>query len=409
MLPYWLGKLIYYHLRAIKLESPHPPIAQENVCSPSTNIYPCHILHIIDFLLVNHKVGVFSMSNIPLIGIMVMSRKKRKKILKVHNRYKGNLKMELFCFTPRDINWGSRKIKGITLSNNKVKTKIFRFPDAVYNRCYRKKSKTLRKLEKYIGENKCFNHITFFNKWRIYSIMSRTKLGKYFPKTSFYNPETFMEQLYEDRCLILKPSYGCLGKKIYLVELTYNHGIKIYEDTLIPMYTFYDKELLMKKLSELIGKKKYIVQREIQMAKIDGKIIDLRVLVQKDINGYWEVTNGISRAAPYNFFITNHCEKIYKMDEVLESLISDWRERYYLSKEIYDTCIKTAQILEEKIGLLGEIGIDMAIDRKGLIWILEVNGKMQKSMYYELERKDDENIAIIYRRPLEYAYYLSQS
>ncbi|WP_053361411.1 YheC/YheD family protein [Bacillus sp. FJAT-27251] len=347
------------------------------------------------------------MSDLPLIGIMVMNRKNRKKTLQLYNNFKNGLNMDLFCFTPQDIEWVDRKIRGVSLGNNQLKTNMFRFPDAVYNRCYRKRAKTLREMEKHIGENKCFNWITRFNKWRIYNIMSNAKLDKYLPKTCLFKPETLMEQLNKERRLILKPAYGSLGGQIYLIELTDNHIVNIYRDTLVPMYSFSDKKMLIKKVTEMIGQKDFIIQREIQMAKVDGKMMDLRILVQKGISGNWEVTNGISKVAPYNFFVTNHCEKIYRMEEVLKILTSDLKKTDPLLNEIYEASIKTARKLEADIGVLGEIGIDMAIDNAGRIWIIEVNGRPQKNMYHKIAGNDDNDIAPIYQRPLEYAYYLA--
>jgi hypothetical protein len=250
------------------------------------------------------------MGDIPLIGIMVPSRKQQKKILQIYSRYKGDLMIDLFCFIPNDINWGKHKIKGVYLKDNTCETKMFRFPNAIYNRCYQRRAKTIRRLEKYIGENKCFNHITYFNKWRVCEALSSTELDKYIPKTWLYKPEVFMKELTKEKRLILKPSYGSLGKQIYLVELTEGYMINVYQDTILPRYTFNDKKVLFQKLNELIGEKNYIFQKVIEMEKVDGKIIDLRILVQKDINGSWVVTNGVSRVAPYNFFITNCCEVI---------------------------------------------------------------------------------------------------
>ncbi|WP_332634144.1 YheC/YheD family protein [Halalkalibacter flavus] len=349
------------------------------------------------------------MGNLPLIGIMVPNQRQRNNILNMYQRYKGELRIELFSFTPKDINWRKRTIRGVCLKNNTCETEIFRFPDAVYNRCYRKKKKTIRKLEKYIGKNKCFNAITYFNKWRIYKILSSNNLGKLLPSTSLYHPDLLAEQLTTNKRLILKPSYGSLGRHIYLIESTKDNIIKVYQDSLTPRYMFDDINLLLETITDLIGKKNYILQKEIKLAKVRGKMVDLRILIQKDRHGRWGFTKGISRVAPYNFFITNVSERIYEMDETLEMLVSDPLKRNAMIQEIQETCIKVSQILEEKIGLLGEIGIDMALDENGRIWIIEVNGKTQKFIYHMVNGSDCKEIDLIYKRPLEYASYLSQT
>jgi hypothetical protein len=59
------------------------------------------------------------------------------------------------------------------------------------------------------------------------------------------------------------------------------------------------------------------------------------------------------------------------------------------------------------MGLLGEISVNFVLDKEMKLWIIELNGKPQKSIYKDIKNFKYEQL--IYRRPLEYAYFLSQS
>ncbi|SES28077.1 YheC/D like ATP-grasp [Salipaludibacillus aurantiacus] len=328
--------------------------------------------------------------------------------MKIYHHCKGDLTIQLFAFTPKDIDWENKRIDGGCFKNGQWVTETFRFPDVVYNRCYLKQGKTLQRLETYIGENKCFNSITYFNKWEVYKLLSGTSLKKYLPDTLLYDPQALMKQLKKNRQLILKPCYGFQGKRLYLLELTEDNQFKIYQDMLKPRYILRDEQSFLAKIAELTSGRKYLMQKKINLAKVEGKLADIRLLVQKNRHGVWSVTNGISRIAYYSFFITNCSEKIMEMDTVLSTLFCDEAGKKSATEDIHRIGVAASKALESETGLLGETAIDLAIDEDGRIWIIEINGKIQKSMYHHIEDKVSVDIDSVYKKPLEYAYYLSQ-
>lgn len=349
------------------------------------------------------------MKNIPLIGIMVSQGKDLKPILQTYERYKGRLPVRLFTFTPQDIHWKKRTIQGLCLENKMWIKRRFRFPDAVYNRCYQKKTQMVQRLETYLGSRKCFNRVTRIDKWRLYQELIDSDLHQYAPETSVYHPDQLRELLQEEKRLILKPCFGSQGKKVYMVEKTEHHLFKIYEDTFTPLYTSYNENEFFQEIGQLVAKKRFLIQQMIYFARVDDKVVDFRILVQKEATGCWKITKGISRIAPYHFYITNRAESIHEMDEVLEALSCPSSDYESLYQNISLISIKIAQLLDERIGLLGEIGIDLAIDRDGDLWIIEVNGKPQKPIYLKLQGKQRAGIDSVYKFPLEYAYFLSQT
>ncbi|MEV5027937.1 YheC/YheD family protein [Paenibacillus sp. LPE1-1-1.1] len=349
------------------------------------------------------------MKKIPLIGIMVSKGKDLKPILQTYERYKGRLPVRLFTFTPQDIHWKKRTIRGLCLENKMWIKRRFRFPDAIYNRCYQKENQMVQRLETYLGPHKCFNRVTRIDKWQLYTELINSDLYQYVPETSIYHPDQLRGLLQEEKPLILKPCFGNQGKKVYMVEKTEQHLFKIYEDTFTPLYTSYNVNGFFQEIGQLVAKKKFLIQRMIYFARVDDKVVDFRILVQKEATGCWKITKGISRIAPYHFYITNRAESIHEMDEVLEALSCPSSDYESLYQKISLISIRIAQLLDERIGLLGEIGIDLAIDRDGDLWIIEVNGKPQKSIYLKLKGEQRVGIDSVYKFPLEYAYYLSQT
>ena len=96
--------------------------------------------------------------NNSLLGIMASSRNKRKSVLVPYLRHRQP-GMRMFCFTPADIDWERKRIRGLYRSKGKWAVGSFPFPQAVYNRCYEMDQALIERLEAVIGRNKCFNHI----------------------------------------------------------------------------------------------------------------------------------------------------------------------------------------------------------------------------------------------------------
>ncbi|RNB79706.1 hypothetical protein EDM56_28225 [Brevibacillus fluminis] len=341
----------------------------------------------------------------PLIGILVQKRSSRKRILKLYHRYL-DLNLRLYSFTPADILWKEQRIIGLCLKNGIWKQSSFPFPHAVYNRCFNKKNITIQRLEKVIGKKKCFNNINFFNKWDLYNRLKQSKLKSYVPDTFLYN-EVNLSQLFDEYKLIyIKPSYGSKGRSVYRVEKTEHGDFHISLHSLAPRYICRKDEDIQKKLDKLLGRKKYVVQQGIRMCLIDQQYFDIRVLVQKGILGEWTVSTLACRVAYKNHFNTSICETVYDAADILQRLFSQEKANEILHS-LYEVSVKAAQEAETLMGSLGELSVDFALDEQRKLWIVELNGNPQKNIYKDLIGFKHKKL--IYRRPLEYAYFLSQS
>ncbi|MEC0231853.1 YheC/YheD family endospore coat-associated protein [Paenibacillus alba] len=345
------------------------------------------------------------MENRPLIGILVSKRNRRKVILQLCQRYQ-NLNLKLYAFTPADILWKKKRIIGLSLKKGKWIQSSFPFPHVVYNRCFNKKLMTMQRLENVIGRKKIFNNINFFNKWDLYHQLKQANLHSYVPDTFLYKEVNISELLEKYKLVYIKPIYGFQGKSVYRVELTESQDIHISMHSLAPRYICRKNESIQQQLDELLGSPKYMVQQGIRMRQLDYKYFDIRVLVQKDIAGEWTISTIACRVAYENYFNTSMCEAVYEVTEVLTRLFSQ-EETNDILQSLHEVSLKAAEEAEAHMGSLGEISVDFGLDEQSRLWIIELNGKPQKNIYNDIE--GFKHRKIIYGRPMEYAYYLSQS
>ncbi|MTI96121.1 MAG: YheC/YheD family protein [Firmicutes bacterium] len=309
----------------------------------------------------------------------------------------------VFCFSPAGINWSKETISGLYFVNEEWKRAVFPFPDAVYNRLYNKKQTgAMKSLERSIGWQKIFNKVTHLDKWQINNALSSNSLQAKLPGTQLYNKENLFDMLDHYHHIIIKPRYGCFGRNIYCIESN-NDKFFIYRQTTTANLVFTDQGELLNKLDSLMQGKKYIIQQKIKLAEIDGRLFDIRVLVQKNKHGNWVVTGKLSRIAVKNFYITNVCQEIRPVTETLQESGQFTPE---LIAAVDASSIEAAKLLDKKLGHLGEIGIDFCIDYRNKLWLLEVNGKPMKNLFEQLDNQ--RLIKTVYFRPLEYAAFLAQ-
>lgn len=340
----------------------------------------------------------------PLIGIMVTTRNSRKRILYLCQRFK-NLNLRLYAFTPADIRWKKRRIIGLSLKNGKWTQSLYPFPLVVYNRCYNKESITIQHLEKIIGNNKCFNRINHFNKWDLYNQLQQSSLSQYVPNTFQYNEVKISEELDKNNLLFIKPIYGSKGASVYRIERLDNEDIHISLHSLAPRVICRKNESIQEKLDKLLGRKKYLLQQGIQMSQLDRQYFDIRVLVQKGNVGQWMISNVTCRVAYERYFNTSMCERVYDAAEILTRLYPLEKTNEILHS-LNEVSVIAAHEAETLMGTLGELSVDFVLDKQSKLWIVELNGKPQKNIYGDLK---DFKHKDLYRRPMEYAYHLTQS
>ena len=335
------------------------------------------------------------------IGILVANRSQRKYILKQYlENNVSNLK--IYCFTPSSINWGQKKILGMHRLNGKWAHDIFPFPSVVYNRCYNDDPKLIERLEAVIGRNRCFNHVTRFNKHIVYKNLSRW-LEPYLPEMVLYNEENAVHLLEVHKHLYFKPCFGHKGKGVYRVELKESGEIEIGHHHYLPHIIVGNMAQFQEKIRELLGLTPYIIQKGIYVKPLKDQTFDMRVLVQKNKSGQWSVTNVVSRVAHKGYFNTSICEKVYLSQDVLSQLYSP-DEMNAILGSLYNVSMRAAEILEiDSKRNLAELSVDFVLDNDGHVWIIEVNGKPSKDLYDGIKKRYR-----AYKRPMEYAYYLSK-
>ncbi|MFT9486396.1 MAG: YheC/YheD family protein [Tepidibacillus sp.] len=316
----------------------------------------------------------------------------------------------VYVFTPESIEQGSKTVKAHLYypEQKKWDSVSMPLPDVVYNRIPTRREERLPIVQQTIQfletEGIPFFNPHFFNKWSLYQWMGEShELAPILPDTAILERTRLQNLLKKYQMLYLKPIHGKAGigfmkvqKKDNLFNLTYQAQQITYHQQ------FVDFNHLWKKVKKLANNKEYIIQQGIHLSTYQGRPYDIRVLVQKNGKGQWHMTGmGIRVAGEQS--ITTHVPQggyIQSVDTVFhETFGNELTEKWKHKTALLTT--KIAQHIEKKVGhSLGEMSMDLGIDKNGDIWFFEANAKPM-----EFDEPNIRQTSLL--RLLQYFRYLS--
>ena len=324
--------------------------------------------------------------------------------------------VKIIVFSPKGIDWIDRSIDGAAYNalKDKWEPEKSSFPDIIYDRgIFNREEKALGKLArkrfKKEYEIQFINNKHYFNKWAFHKTFSAyEELKRYLPGTEVCKDSAALVRFINKyNTVYIKDSNGSRGENIYRVEMVDNEQAKIlYQDK----EKVHEEKINLQDIYQWIknGKlsnKKVILQQGIELASVEGRPFDIRLLVQKNHLGVWQIVDKSARiGASDKSIITNISNggEARKFNDIVEVVFPEKSLTICdeVDKLVYNVCIR----LEQKYGHLGELGIDLALDKYGVLWILEVNGKPAKTCV--MHSKDKKSIHSAYNNIIQYSRYL---
>jgi hypothetical protein len=321
----------------------------------------------------------------------------------------------VFVFTPQDVEDSSGKIHAMIFNTvtGKWSRRWVRFPHVIYDRCRIQKSYRFQQL---LAFRKRYSHLLFLNrplrnKWTIYRTLGGvSEFRPHLPVTKLYqSSEDVTTVLRKFRTVYLKPINGTGGRGILRIDRQ-NDGSLLLQGRNHARRIVQPRRIARSSLSSALRGwdmhgDRYIVQQGLNIKLPSGRIHDYRMLVQKNGSGAWEVTGCAGRIGPLRS-ITSNLHGGGKAAS-MNSLLKQWISSDITISQIRETAesfgISVARHLEETYGALCELALDLAIDRNGKIWLLEVNPKPSREVFKQAGERVVYRKAIL--RPIEYALW----
>lgn len=356
----------------------------------------------------------------PVLGILTLYMNNKKQLEERHIYQRmvvegKKIGLDIFVFTPMDVNDKKKMIHALVYDPNKKSwTRQWRsFPNMIFDRCRIQRSKRFEQLKKFRVR---YAHLNYLNrplrdKWTVYQILLRkSRFRSHLPKTlMFQSTSEVYSLLNQYPSIYVKPINGTGGRGIVRVEKLGNDLYLIQgrkqNRKIIPVQKVH-KSRLTPFLLKWKRKGRFVAQQGIQIKLPSGRVHDYRMLVQKNRNGEWEVTGCAGRVgAPRSVTSNLHGGgRAVSMNTLLAQSISGEDRRVEVRNTAERLSLDIAAYLERTIGALCELALDLAIDKNGHVYVLEVNPKPAREVFIQSGDTEAYRLAII--KPLEYAMWL---
>ncbi|MCH6268942.1 YheC/YheD family protein [Neobacillus citreus] len=321
----------------------------------------------------------------PLVGIL-MADSSHIQLFEYLLSTLKNEPISIFLFTPQVINWSKKNVTGTFLETTTDGSKKWLecqvpFPNVVYNRIYGRENEqkeifsVFKKNINLYTSAKMFNS-SFFNKDMVYQqLNSDPEIMKHIPDTclapSVSDIQDFLNRYQE---IFLKPVTGSFGYGIFKVSSQNGTGFLCqYREDSQEVFRIY---ISLDDLADHHFKdgllSTYLLQQAIDLACVDEQTFDFRIHLNKDGYNKWQPTAMVPFLKNKNE-LTTHSGK-YTSRDVLKEVFCE--RSIELTNQVKDEAIYAVTAMESSLNqLIGEVGIDIGIDKNGHIWIFEINSK----------------------------------
>lgn len=294
--------------------------------------------------------------------------------------------IQTYVFAPENIHLEKKKISAWSKLEGRWQLKEQPFPNIIYNRITSRRVEQEAHLQSVLQQLKERFQISLFNekfldKWEVHQLLvQEPHIRHMLPETHYFHIRTLHKMLQRYPLLYLKPVNGSLGSGIIrlirsskkvICQAASTQGIVTLQSTSI--------KKMIHRVHRRIGRQPYLVQQGLWLAKHERRPIDFRILVQKNRFGRWSITSSVGRIACAKQFVSNLARggTVLKATDVLHQFVHTPKPTI---AQLHQIALTIAQVFEQQVnGHFAELGIDLALDRWGKVWLIEINAKPSKT------------------------------
>ncbi|MDR6225407.1 YheC/YheD family protein [Desmospora profundinema] len=213
-------------------------------------------------------------------------------------------------------------------------------------------------------------------------MMEEPLLRPFIPHTAWLTKRGLYQMLGIFPTVFVKPDKGGGGAGIVRIQRTING----YQICFQKRCREVDRKGLYRDLeSVLLPHKRYLMQEGVHLATIDSRPFDVRVLLQKP-GHQWVISGMVAKLAAPRRFVTNHCKggTPVALEQALERMKGIPAQPAHILEELKRVSLLTAQVLDTRFPGIRELGLDVGIDRRGRLQVIEVNTRPQFQMFSKI-------------------------
>lgn len=291
-----------------------------------------------------------------------------------------------YVFQPGQLHWSKGMALGYQWRGGRFVLGRHPLPDVVYNRIPNRQlehSPAVTALKRQLRSRgiACFNP-RFLNKHELYRILVREpSAAPYLPWTgSLRNMADVDRALQRFGSIYLKPKSSFAGKGIVRVSAGQGgYQLRSRVKNVNRRQAYRNKAELQGAIRAITGRKPYMIQQAIQLARYQGRIFDVRLLAQKNQDGVWQVTGMGIRVASRGG-VTTHVPNggfIASTEQVLPTVFESRAAQ--VEQKVRGLAMTVAPLVEKgHRSSFGEMSMDIGLTSEGHPFFFEANAKPMK-------------------------------
>lgn len=321
----------------------------------------------------------------------------------------------VYFFTPGALGSSRMSVEGWVYNDGWHRRRL-PVPNVVNNRLTTRKLENLPDVQQFMKQintlygSRVFNE-KFLDKSEVFEALKKDAgLRRYLPESHSLQSFAMLRGMCSRYPVVfLKPVRGSLGKGIIRLSRIGSDSWQASHATLngTRKQTFVNLNKAYESISAKMKSVRFLIQQGLSLIEIGGRPVDFRALTQKNADGEWTVTSIVSRTAGSDHFVSN-LARGGTLSKTREAIIKSNLPALYrgdASARLHRAALDIAKGIDTHIPAhFGELGIDLAIDTAGHIWLLEVNSKPSKNDNTPLA---EGKIRPSVRMMIQYARYLS--
>ncbi|WP_088032395.1 YheC/YheD family protein [Evansella clarkii] len=318
----------------------------------------------------------------PFIGILMGSDYEKNLVNKLravqsYIKSYSDINGVVCAFTLDQINTANLKIKCFFYN---PKLDIWEFSELPYPDVVFRKSTLNKGWREYFAAlypSRIFNYKSL-DKWETMERLNKFEdTENAVPATKVCNnPNDLIAFFREHKNIYLKPIKGSKGQGIFNAYINgENIILKSREERENFKWEFSNYEDFILYITSNINLNNYLVQKTLDISR-DGKIVDFRLSFDKNESGEWENHIFLARVSDHDNVVSNIASGglgMYPEDALKNVLKMTDEEVEYYKNNLRVTGKRVAEKLDSDGICFGKFGMDLTIDNKGHVWIIEVN------------------------------------
>ncbi|SDW97323.1 YheC/YheD family protein [Paenibacillus sp. CF384] len=215
--------------------------------------------------------------------------------------------------------------------------------------------------------------ISIKSKWtKTKWLLADRTLRRFVPETKRFTRSSLLAMVGRYKTVYFKPTTGTGGSGIARIVRLSDRKFRVKKDTRTTQIT--STSSLYGQLNRIARGRSYLLQKGIYLKSARGRPFDLRVMVQKD-GSKWVPTVMFVKLGKKNKVVTNYHQggKLAEVEPTLRRSGYSQAQVTRYKQKLKTLGMQTARCFDRHSTRFKELGLDVALDRQGRLWILEVN------------------------------------